>query len=29
MKRLPSWQAVNTEFYGLREAIRGQNFVRV
>ena len=29
MKRLPSWTPGNQEFYGLREMIKGQNFVRV
>jgi glutathione S-transferase len=29
IKKLSSWEKVNQEFYGLREAIKGQNFVRV
>ena len=29
MKKLQSWSGVNQEFYGLREMIKGQNFVRV
>jgi glutathione S-transferase len=29
MKKLPSWDNVNEHFYGLREAIKGQEFVRV
>ncbi|HEY1362599.1 MAG TPA: glutathione S-transferase family protein [Xanthobacteraceae bacterium] len=29
VKKLPSWPAVNREFEGLREAIKGQSFVRV
>ena len=29
MKKLPSWESVNREFYGLREMIKAQNFVRV
>ena len=29
MKKLPSWGSVNQEFYGLREMVKGQNFVRV
>jgi glutathione S-transferase len=27
MKKLPSWQSVNKEFYGLAEALKGQPFV--
>ena len=27
MKKLPSWTAVNKEFYGLAEALKGQQFV--
>jgi hypothetical protein len=29
MKKLPSWNKVNEHFYGLREAIKEQEFVRV
>jgi hypothetical protein len=29
MKKLPSWDSVNQEFYGLREMVKAQNFVRV
>jgi glutathione S-transferase len=29
VKKLPSWSSVNQEFYGLREMIKSQNFVRV
>jgi glutathione S-transferase len=29
IKRLPSWTSVNQEFYGLREMVKAQNFVRV
>jgi hypothetical protein len=29
MKELPSWPRVNQEFYGLREIIKAQDFVRV
>jgi glutathione S-transferase len=27
MKKLPSWAPVNAEFYGLRDAVKAQNFV--
>src|SRR5215468_8149694 len=29
VKKLPNWSSVNQEFYGLREMIKAQNFVRV
>ena len=29
VKKLPSWASVNQEFYGLREMVKSQNFVRV
>jgi len=29
MKQLPNWAKTNAEFYGLRDAIKGQMFVRV
>jgi hypothetical protein len=29
MKKLPSWSKVNQEFYGLRDMIKAQSFVRV
>jgi glutathione S-transferase len=29
IKKLPSWTSVNQEFYGLREMVKAQNFVRV
>jgi glutathione S-transferase len=29
MKKLPSWTSGNQEFYGFREMVKGQNFVRV
>jgi hypothetical protein len=27
MKKLPNWASVNEAFYGLREAVKGQQFV--
>ena len=27
MKKLPNWTSVNEAFYGLREAVKGQQFV--
>ena len=27
MKKLPNWEKVTTEFYGLRDMLRGQAFV--
>ncbi len=29
MKKLPNWQSVNEAFYGLREAVKAQPFVRI
>ena len=29
MRKLPSWDGVNEAFYGLREAVKAQNFVRI
>ena len=29
MKKLPNWAQVNDEFYGLRDAVKAQNFVRL
>jgi glutathione S-transferase len=29
MKKLPNWERLNAEFYGLRDAIKAQEFVRV
>jgi glutathione S-transferase len=29
MKKLPSWESVNKEFYGLRDMVKSQEFVRV
>jgi glutathione S-transferase len=29
MKKLPAWEAVNRDFYGLREALKDKPFVRV
>jgi hypothetical protein len=29
MKKLPNWNSVNEAFHGLREAVKGQAFVRV
>ena len=29
MKKLPSWNGVNEAFYGLREAVKAQNFARI
>jgi hypothetical protein len=27
MKKLPTWPSVNEAFYGLRDAVKGQQFV--